>query len=97
MVPDLGRRSHLPPLLYHSYRSLRGKLAISGAEDTRLKISSRNSTDGKMDFTTKSGYSLIVCNTTVMLRLLLGQGVFLGRRLFRHVPGLSSSSSGPYE
>ena len=81
MIPDLCRHTHRLHLLYHSYRSLRGKLAMSSVEDTRLEMSSRNSMGGKMDFTTKSGYNLFIWNTTVMqlmLRLLLGQGVFLG-------------------
>ena len=54
---------------------------MSSVEDTCLEMSLRNSMGGKMDFMTKSGYNLFIWNTTVMqlmLRLLLGQGVFLG-------------------
>ncbi|KAH9018137.1 hypothetical protein EDB85DRAFT_1897296 [Lactarius pseudohatsudake] len=59
--------------LHHSYRSLRGKSAVSVVGGTPLEISSNNSTGGKMDFTKKSGYNLLVCNTAVVLRFFLGK------------------------
>lgn len=75
--PHLYRRSHP----HRSYRSLQGKpaaLVVPAARDTRLKMFSKSSMGGRMDFTTKSGYNLPFFNTTVMLRLYLGKGVFLG-------------------
>ncbi|KAH9021079.1 hypothetical protein EDB84DRAFT_1441597 [Lactarius hengduanensis] len=77
MIPQMGRphlrrRSHRLRL-HHSYRSLRGKSAVSVVGGTPLEISSNNSTGGKMDFTKKSGYNLLVCNTAVVLRFFLGK------------------------
>ncbi len=93
----LCRRSHRLRPLHHSYWSLQGKLAASVVGDTPLKMSLNNSMGGKMDFTIKSGYNLLVCHTVVALRLFLGRGTFFGWRIFGYDSRLFCSSNKSYE
>jgi len=74
-----------------------GKLATSVMGDTPLKMSLNNSTGGKMDFTIKSGYNLLVCHTVVALRLFLGRGTFFGQQIFGYISRLFCSSNKSYE